>query len=142
VKAILKGLAKKTDERSKGKDFEGKKIEAKFYFAGHSVCYMFYMTLEAVKKNLKDNINAASAVSKVLEGLEGDGSMLAINHLSPLVDGKKQIVSQYTLGQLFKRFGFSGMIQLINYSISRKNPSMLGWVFQEKFAEPSELKDS
>jgi len=83
-------------------------IEAKAFIAGASARWMFHFNSNDAIKDIQLQLQKVSSVNDLMQGLQGDSSVLAVNHLiTTTLNEESIIVSQFVKRQLAKKYELS-----------------------------------
>jgi len=118
------------------------KLTAKYYLAGESALWMFRPT-EVANREIEDSIKSANNHLELVKGLQGDRSLLTVNHLVTTIrvnnEDCSMLTSEYITKKLVQRFEIQFLTELTRFSSKQPNTSLDGWVFQMDFLKRVEL---
>jgi hypothetical protein len=116
-----------------------KKIEAKFYFAGHCARYMFAMPISRVKKKIHSAVSKVSNYMDVFKRLVGTSSDIAVHRILSRIDNHQvgnsgvDFVSHYALWKLTEVHGLQSLLALIDTGFGNDDAGLRGCLYELRF---------
>jgi hypothetical protein len=113
---------------------QSEKIAKKYYIAGGSARWMIGFTPIQAEEDLLLQIRRCSDPKALIGGLNGDRSVMAINHLLLYDDCEKStfLISQFAIRILSEKCSVEFLRDALSCPLSR-NPSFDGWLFEFDF---------
>eukprot|EP01124_Arcella_intermedia_P017106 TRINITY_DN237_c0_g1_i1.p1 TRINITY_DN237_c0_g1~~TRINITY_DN237_c0_g1_i1.p1 ORF type:complete len:576 (+),score=89.48 TRINITY_DN237_c0_g1_i1:33-1730(+) len=110
------------------------KLLEKYYVAGGSVRWMFYLNVEEAYTSAEQHLDKAANIQLLNSGLEGIRSVNAVNHLI-MIDENGNVfpVSEHVARKIAEKCETSFITSAYNSILAKTNPTVDGWIFEADF---------